>query len=155
MKKFLLSFKYAFEGLIKAIKKERNIKIHLLAVVVVIIMGILYKISNLEWIVCIILFGLVISSELINTAIEQTVNLVTKDINPIAKYAKDVKAVKLVAGVVEDKYYDETGIKALADIPAREVLLGRLLGSMQSPIANFARVIKQIAEKDGEASAEA
>ena len=59
------------------------------------------------------------------------------------------------APVVEDKYYDEAGIKALADIPAREVLLGRLLGSMQSPIANFARVIKQIAEKDGEASAEA
>ena len=73
----------------------------------------------------------------------------------LAKYAKDVKAVKLVAGVVEDKYYDEAGIKALADITAREVLLGRLLGSMQSPIANFARVIKQIAEKDGEASAEA
>ena len=71
----------------------------------------------------------------------------------LAKYAKDVKAIKLVAGVVEDKYYD--GIKALADIPAREVLLGRLLGSMQSPIANFARVIKQIAEKDGEAPAEA
>ena len=49
----------------------------------------------------------------------------------LAKYAKDVKAIKLVAGVVEDKYYDEAGIKALADIPAREVLLGRLLGSMQ------------------------
>ena len=73
----------------------------------------------------------------------------------LAKYAKDVKAIKLVAGVVEDKYYDEAGIKSLADIPAREVLLGRLLGSMQSPIANFARVIKQIAEKDGEAPAEA
>ena len=73
----------------------------------------------------------------------------------LAKYAKDVKAIKLVAGVVEDKYYDEAGIKALADIQAREVLLGRLLGSMQSPIANFARVIKQIAEKDGEAPAEA
>ena len=68
----------------------------------------------------------------------------------LAKYAKDVKAIKLVAGVVEDKYYDEAGIKALADIPAREVLLGRLLGSMQSPIANFARVIKQIAEKNEE-----
>ena len=46
----------------------------------------------------------------------------------------------------------QAGIKALADIPSREVLLGRLLGSMQSPIANFARVIKQIAEKDGEAT---
>ena len=67
----------------------------------------------------------------------------------LAKYAKDVTAVKLVAGVVEDKYYDEAGIKALADIPAREVLLGRLLGSMQSPIANLARVLNQIAEKNG------
>ena len=73
----------------------------------------------------------------------------------LAKYAKDVKTLKLIAGVVEEKYYDEAGIQALADIPSREVLLGRLLGSMQSPIANFARVIKQIAEKDGEAPAEA
>lgn len=73
----------------------------------------------------------------------------------LAKYAKDVKALKLVAGVVEDKYYDEAAIKALSEIPSREVLLGRLLGSMQSPIANFARVIKQIAEKDSEAPAEA
>lgn len=73
----------------------------------------------------------------------------------LAKYAKDVKSLKLIAGVVEDKYYDEAGIQALAEIPSREVLLGRLLGSMQSPIANFARVIKQIAEKDGEAPAEA
>jgi large subunit ribosomal protein L10 len=73
----------------------------------------------------------------------------------LAKYAKDIKTLNLVAGVVEGKYYDETAIKALADIPAREVLLGRLLGSMQSPIANFARVIKQIAEKDGSVEAEA
>ena len=73
----------------------------------------------------------------------------------LAKYAKDVKTLKLIAGVVEDKYYDEAGIQALAEIPSREVLLGRLFGSMQSPIANFARVIKQIAEKDGETTAEA
>ena len=100
MKKFILSFKYAFEGLIKAIKKERNMKIHLLAVVVVIIMGTIYKISTTEWIACIILFGLVISSELINTAIEQTVNLVTKEINPIAKYAKDVAAGAVLVNAI-------------------------------------------------------
>lgn len=100
MKKFILSFKYAFEGLIKAIKKERNMKIHLLAVIVVIIMGTIYKISTLEWIACIILFGLVISSELINTAIEQAVNLVTKEINPIAKYAKDVAAGAVLVNAI-------------------------------------------------------
>ena len=46
------------------------------------------------------------------------------------------------------------GLEAVAAIPTREELLARLFGSMQSPIANFARVIKQIAEKDGEAPAE-
>ena len=65
----------------------------------------------------------------------------------LAKYAKDVKTLKLIAGVVEGNYYDEGGVSALAAIPSREELLGRLLGSMKSPIANFARVINQIAEK--------
>ncbi|MCI8513947.1 MAG: 50S ribosomal protein L10 [Lachnospiraceae bacterium] len=65
-------------------------------------------------------------------------------------YSKNAEALELKAGVVEGAYYDEKGIKVIATIPGREELLGRLLGSMQSPIANFARVLKQIAEKDGE-----
>ena len=64
----------------------------------------------------------------------------------LAEFAKKAEALELKAGVVEGTYYDEKGIKAVATIPSREVLLGRLLGSMQSPITNFARVIKQIAE---------
>ena len=64
--------------------------------------------------------------------------------------------VELKGGVVEGTYYDAKGINVIATIPSREVLLGRLLGSMQSPIANFARVLNQIAEKQGDgASAEA
>lgn len=51
------------------------------------------------------------------------------------------------SGVVDGTYYDNNGIKVIATIPSREVLISRLLGSMQSPIANFARVLKQIAEK--------
>ena len=70
----------------------------------------------------------------------------------LAKYAKDVKALKLVAGVVEDAYYDEAGITALSSIPSREELLGKLLGSIQSPIANLARVLNQIAESKGGAA---
>ena len=58
-------------------------------------------------------------------------------------------------GVVDGTYYDEKGINVVATIPSREILLGRLLGSMQSPIANFARVIKQIAEKEEGGAAEA
>lgn len=67
----------------------------------------------------------------------------------LAKYAKDVPTLELVAGVVEDAYYDKAGIEALSKVPSREELLGKLLGSIQSPITNFARVLNQIAEAQG------
>lgn len=63
-------------------------------------------------------------------------------------FAKENKALELKCGIVDGTYYDEKGIQLIATIPSREVLLSRLLGSMQSPIASFARVLKQIAEKD-------
>ena len=58
--------------------------------------------------------------------------------------------MQLKMGVVEGTFYDVDGVKALASIPSREELLSKLLGSIQSPITNFARVIKQIAEKNEE-----
>ncbi len=64
------------------------------------------------------------------------------------EFAKKNPALELKAGVVEGTYYDEKGIAVIATIPSREVLLSKFLGSIQSPIANFARVIKQIAEKE-------
>ena len=70
----------------------------------------------------------------------------------LAKYAKQFPALELIAGVVEGNYNDQAGIQALSQVPSREELLGKLLGSMQSPITNFARVIKQIAEQGGEAA---
>ena len=68
----------------------------------------------------------------------------------LCEFAKGDK-LELKGGVVEGTVYDVAALSELAKIPSREVLLSRLLGSMQSPITNFARVIKQIAEKDGEA----
>ena len=68
----------------------------------------------------------------------------------LAKYAKQFPKLELVAAVVEGNYNDQDGVKALAEIPSREVLLGKLLGSIQSPITNFARVLNQIAEAQGE-----
>ena len=70
----------------------------------------------------------------------------------LAKYAKQYPALELIAGVVEGNYNDQAGIQALSSIPSREELLGKLLGSIQSPITNFARVLNQIAEK-GQAEA--
>ena len=70
----------------------------------------------------------------------------------LSKFAKTAPALELKAGVVEGNYYDVDGINALASIPSREELLSKLLGSIQSPIANFARVVDQIAKsKEAEA----
>ena len=68
------------------------------------------------------------------------------------KFAKTADKLEIKGGVVEGKFYDAKGLSEIAEIPSREVLLSRLLGSMQSPITNLARVLNQIAEKDGEAA---
>ncbi len=67
---------------------------------------------------------------------------------------KNKLGITLKSGVVEGTYYDAKGIQVIATIPSRDELVAKFMGSIQSPIANFARVIKQIAEKDGEAAAE-
>ena len=72
----------------------------------------------------------------------------------IAKFAKTAPALEIKAGVVEGTFYDADGMKAIATIPSREELLSKFLGSIQSPITNFARVINQIAEKGGAAHVE-
>ncbi len=92
MKKLIYSFKYAFEGIWTSFKKEQNMKIHVAIMLVVIIAGILLQLSMLEWIICIALFGAVISAELFNTAIEQTVDIIMPQKNEKAKIAKDVSA---------------------------------------------------------------
>lgn len=100
-KKLMNSFKYAFEGIFTALKTERNIKIHIIIMILVIIFGIILKINKIEWIICIILFGFVISLELINTSIENTVDLITIEKNQKAKIAKDVAAgAVLIAAII-------------------------------------------------------
>jgi large subunit ribosomal protein L10 len=70
----------------------------------------------------------------------------------LAKFAKTAEALEIKGGVVDGTYYDAAGMAQIASIPSKEVLISKLLGSMQSPITNFARVIKQIAEKNEEAA---
>lgn len=72
----------------------------------------------------------------------------------ISKYGKKAPTMKMLAGIVEGKYYDEAGVAALAAVPSREELLGKLLGSLQSPIANLARVLNQVAEAKSGTAAE-
>lgn len=92
VKKLINSFKYAIQGIISSFKTERNMKIHVFIMILVIIWGIIFKISVTEWMVCALLFALVISGELFNTAIETVVDMIMPEINDKAKLAKDISA---------------------------------------------------------------
>jgi large subunit ribosomal protein L10 len=73
----------------------------------------------------------------------------------LCKFAKTADALEVKGGIVEGIAYDADGIKEVAKIPSREELLSKLLGSIQSPITNFARVMNQLAEKGGASGCEA
>ena len=73
----------------------------------------------------------------------------------LSKFAKTAPALEIKGGVVEGNFYDANGIGALANVPGREELLSKLLGSLQSPITNMARVLNQIAEQGGASAAPA
>lgn len=94
------SFGYAFEGIFAGIRGERNMKIHCFAAVCVIVAGVLFHISVTEWCICLVLFGLILSLELVNTAIEAVVDLVTEDKKPLAKLAKDTAAGAVLIATV-------------------------------------------------------
>ena len=83
------------------------------------------------------------------TAIAVSKDDATAPARILAEFAKKADKLEIKAGVVEGTYYDQKGMQVSATIPSREVLLGKLLGSIQSPITNFALVLNQIAEKQG------
>lgn len=89
LRRFLNSFIYSFQGLKYTYRYEQSMAVHILITLVVVVLGIVLKISTVEWFVCLILIALVIASELINTAIEAVVDLASPKIDPLAKIAKD------------------------------------------------------------------
>lgn len=95
-KKFIHAFDCAGAGLKYALQHERNLRIHLVFAVIVVIFGFFFQLSANEWAILILLFGVVMSTEIINTAIETTVDLVTTDIHPLAKIAKDAAAAAVL-----------------------------------------------------------
>lgn len=88
-KRLTNSFKYAFEGILQAYVGEQNLKIHTVIAVLVIIFGFILKISYTEWLVCLVLIGLVLMAEFFNTSIEYLVDLTSPEIHPLAKATKD------------------------------------------------------------------
>jgi diacylglycerol kinase len=99
MKKFINSFAYAIDG-IKVCLKQRNLRIHITVAVLVVIVGFWLKISIAEWAVLVLTMGLVISLELVNTAIESLVDLATSEYHILAKTAKDVAAGAVLVSAI-------------------------------------------------------
>ncbi len=96
-KKLINSFKYAIEGFISSFKTERNMKIHILAMIIAIALGIFLGLNITEWCIITIVIALVISAELFNTAIETIVDMVSPEKKPKAKLAKDISAGAVLA----------------------------------------------------------
>lgn len=92
IKERLKSFKYAGKGIYKLISGEHNAWIHCAAIVVVTIAGFYFNITRGEWIAVIVCFGLVLSAEGFNTAIEKLTDLVSPERHPIAGDVKDIAA---------------------------------------------------------------
>ena len=96
IKRFIKSFNYALDGLKYAFKYEQNIIFHTVAMVFAIAAGIFFKISITEWLILFLIIGLVIATELINTSIEATIDLITDKVRPLAKIAKDTAAAAVL-----------------------------------------------------------
>ncbi len=92
LKKFFYSFTYPIKGLRYAYRNEQNLAVDVGIAVLVVLAGFIFKVSVTEWALLVLTIGLVISCELINTAIEATVDLITEEYHPLAKVAKDTSA---------------------------------------------------------------
>jgi len=88
-KRFLMSWKNSFDGLAYAYKNEQSMLIHAVCTIFTIVFGIIFHIKLSEWAIMFIALGFILGMELINTAIEAVVDLVTLEIHPLAKIAKD------------------------------------------------------------------
>ena len=94
-------FRLCLSGDFTCVRKERNMKIHCVAAVLVVIAGVILKISAIEWCICMVLFGLVMALEHVNTAVEAVVDMVTEEYHPLAKVAKDTAAgAVLIAAIM-------------------------------------------------------
>ena len=101
MSRLLRSFYYAFRGLRFAIKEQPNFQIHVVVAIIVVGAGFHFVIKEAEWIAVLLSIGLVLSAELINSAIENLVDMVSPTRHPLAGKIKDMAAgAVLVAGLV-------------------------------------------------------
>jgi diacylglycerol kinase (ATP) len=113
MKKFLKSLRYAITGILTAFEEERNLKVHLVIGFMVVGAGFYFDITETEWYVILLCISMVIGTELINSALENLVDLASKDFHPLAGKAKDIAAgavlfvsvISLIIGILIFRKY--------------------------------------------------
>ncbi len=88
-KRFLNSIKYSIDGLVNAYQNEQSLWLHAMCTTLIVVLGFILQISFIQWAIIVIALVIVLAVELLNTAIEATVDLITKEIHPLAKVAKD------------------------------------------------------------------
>ncbi len=98
--KLIRSFAHAFRGLSSALREEQNLRIHFLALIIVGALGFYFRIETWEWCVLILTGALVISLELVNTAIENWTDLVTREQNPLVGKIKDISAAAVLVAAI-------------------------------------------------------
>lgn len=96
----LWSFNYAIEGIVYALRTQRNMRIHVAAATIVLVAALFFRVSRLEFLALILTISFVIGTELVNTAIEATIDVATQSFDPFAKIAKDVAAGAVFVGAV-------------------------------------------------------
>lgn len=108
MKRLIKSFDYAIQGIKLVVRTEANMKIHIGVAIFVVVLGFLFRISHVEWLACVLCIGLVFSAEIMNTAIETLVDMISPEKNAIAGKIKDMAAgsvliaalMSIVVGVI-------------------------------------------------------
>ena len=96
----LYSFKYAFDGLISLLKNEPNSRIHLVMAILVIVLGFILPLSISEWLIIIMVTGLVFITELINSSIEQAADIIEPEQDPKVKMIKDYAAAAVLVSAI-------------------------------------------------------
>lgn len=142
------SFNYAFDGVVYAFKTQRNIKIHFLTAGIVLLVSLVLKLTKVEILLLLTTISFVIVTEMINTAIEVAIDLITREQHPLAAIAKNV-----AAGAVLVSSFLAIIVGYLVFFPKFEVLIPRVIISLQrapaylSMIAIFLTVVLVIAGK--------
>ncbi len=120
LRTFVRGFVFASAGIVHAVRTQRNMKIHLLISLMVVLLGVWLKISSVEWAIIALTMGSVLSIEMMNTVVENAIDLASPGIHPLAKMAKDVSA-----GAVLTVAIFAAVVGALIFLPKLSVMLAR------------------------------